>query len=107
MKKNTAKKRAWVPYAVAGLALSFVLSLLFPSDDEALEAPPAPITISADSGGVATLIPYEIINRMEDRVLDKLNLEIEVPLVDGRLPSGQELSAIAKRLVGTPGHART
>ncbi len=107
MKKNTAKKRGWVPYVVAGLALSFVLSLLFPPDDEAPEAPPAPITISATSGGVATLIPYEIMNRKENRVLDKLTLEIEVPLVDGRLPSRQELNAIAKHLVGTPRHART
>ena len=40
MKKNTAKKRGWVPYVVAGLALSFVLSLLFPPDEEAPEAPP-------------------------------------------------------------------
>ena len=48
MKKNTAKKRGWVPYVVAGLALSFVLSLLFPPDEEASEAPPAPITISAN-----------------------------------------------------------
>ncbi len=107
MKKSTAKKRGWVPYVVAGLALSFVLSLLFPPDEEAPEAPPAPITISANSGGVATLIPYEIMNRKENRVLDKLTLEIEVPLVDGRLPSRQELNAIAKHLVGTPRHART
>ncbi len=106
MKKNTAKKRGWVPYVVAGLALSFVLSLLYPPAEEP-EAPLAPMAISANSGGVATLIPYEIMNRVENRVLDKLTLEIEVPLVDGRLPSRQELNAIAKHLVGTPRHART
>ena len=67
----------------------------------------APTTISGNSGEAVTLIPYETLNLEANRVLDKLTLEIEVPLVDERLASKQELSALAKHLVGTPRHART
>lgn len=105
--KNAAKNHGWVAYLVASLALALVLPLLAACAEEAPAARAAPITISTDSGSVATLIPYEILNRRENRVLDKVELWIEVPLVEERLPSAEELSLIATRLVGVPRPSRT
>ena len=42
---------------------------------------------AANGGEATTLIPYEILSREENKVLDKLNLVIEVPLVGDRLPT--------------------
>jgi hypothetical protein len=67
----------------------------------------APTSISADPAAESKLVPHKVLNRNENTVLDKLALDIEVPLIDERLPSTKELSAIAEHLVGTPRHAKT
>ena len=48
------------------------------------------------------LIPYKILNQKENEWLEMLQFVIEVPLVDERLPSEQELEAIANHLLGSP-----
>ncbi len=46
----------------------------------------------------ADQIPYEVIQKAELSSI-KLSIDVEVPLVDGRLPSADELGAISEHLV--------
>ena len=47
------------------------------------------------------LIPHKILNQRENKFLDILTFVVEVPLVGERLPSEQELEAIANHLLGS------
>jgi len=53
--------------------------------------------IAADS-----TIPYEVIKRDELGSI-KLSIDVQVPLVDGRLPNTDELGAVSEHLVATSG----
>jgi hypothetical protein len=62
----------------------------------------SPQAIAADP-----TIPYEVIKRDELGSI-KLSLDVQVPLVDGRLPSTDELGAVSEHLVETSArHDRT
>ena len=48
-----------------------------------------------------TLIPYKIIDKTENKKLNKLTLYIEVNVVDNRLPNKEELGKLSNYLVRT------
>ena len=61
----------------------------------------------ASSSAAADQIPFEVIQQ-DDMGSIKLSLDVQVPLVDGRLPNAEELGAVSEHLVETSGeHERT
>ncbi|QEW06339.1 hypothetical protein [Nitrincola iocasae] len=56
---------------------------------------------------VEPAIPFEVIKQDQLGSI-KLSLDVQVPLVDGRLPTADELGAVSEHLVATSGkHDRT